>query len=124
MTVWYSQRAKIHTTHLLCDTVQRVIALAMVTNSTRDRNVGGRARDHLAVFVHVAHGDLNRRVVLSFDQTAGGSALPRHVKINKLTLHCVSIHCPGFSRMYWHTYVVVLHIGLGIGRASPNDTRN
>jgi hypothetical protein len=124
MTVWYSQRAKIHTAHLLCDTVQRVIALAMVTNSTRDRNVGGRARDHLAVFVHVAHGDLNRRVVLSFDQTAGGSALPRHVKINKLTLHCVSIHCPGFSRMYWHTYVVVLHIGLGIGRASPNDTRN
>lgn len=74
------------TAQVLRDTVERVVALALVADGATERNVGGLARDNLAILIHVGNGDLNRGVVLGLDEAAGGSTLARHVKINKLSL--------------------------------------
>ena len=100
----------IRTAHLLRNTVNRVVTLSLVTNGARDRNVRRRARNHLAVLVHVGHSDLDRGVVLGLHKAARGSALAGHVKIDKLTLFCVSTT---FIARVLFTYVFVLHVGSG-----------
>ena len=76
----------IRTAHLLRNTVNRVVTLSLVTNGARDRNVRRRARNHLAVLVHVGHSDLDRGVVLGRDEAVGRTALARDVEVDDLAL--------------------------------------
>lgn len=78
----------IRTAHLLAEAVERVVALTLVADRARDRDVGGLAGDDLAVLVDVGDGDLHRGVVLGLDETARGGTLAGHVKVNKLSLSC------------------------------------
>ena len=84
----------IRTAHLLAEAVERVVALTLVADRARDRDVGGLAGDDLAVLVDVGDGDLHRGVVLGLDQAAGRRALARHVQVNKVALRTRSVPRP------------------------------
>ena len=117
-------QSKIRTALLLADAVQRVVALTLVADRASDGDVGRLARDDLAVLVNVRDGDLDRGVVLGLHKAARGSALAGHVKIDKLTLFCVSTT---FIARALFTYVFVLHVGsgraVGGGRSASGPRR-
>ena len=92
-----ARQSVIRTTKVLANTVHRIVALALVAHSTADGNVGRRARDHLAVLVDVSHSNLDRSVVLGLNEAASGGTLAGHVKVDKLSLSCVS-NCPANKR--------------------------
>jgi hypothetical protein len=49
--------------------------------------VGSAAGDHAAVLVDVGDADLDRAVVLCFDQAAGCGALAGNVQVDEVTLY-------------------------------------
>lgn len=66
--------------------VQTVVALALITHEAAEGEVRVASDDHLAVLIHIRHGDLHRAVVLGLDQTAGGRTLARDVQVDEIAL--------------------------------------
>ena len=93
------RQSVIRTTKVLANAVQRVVTLALVAHSTADGDVGRRAGDHLAVLIHVSHGNLDRSVVLGLNETTSGGTLAGPVKVDKLSLFRVS-NCVTDRRWY------------------------
>jgi len=110
------------TTFLGSQSVQAVITFSLRSNKSTEGKVSVASNDHFSTFVDVANGDLNTRVILCFNQSASGSALSWHVKVNEVTLfesrkkeddqYFAFIKFPFVMNAFKHscTHSVVLHV--------------
>lgn len=74
------------TTFLLGETVQRVIALAKLSDEAGERKDGGLPGDHSSVGVNIGNGDLDGSMVLGLNDAASSGTLSGDVKVNKISL--------------------------------------
>ena len=80
--------ARILTSLLSSQPVERVVALTRLANVAREGESRRRALDETTVLVDVTDGDLDGSVVLGLDDAASGGALAGDVEVDEVTL-CV-----------------------------------
>lgn len=74
------------TSFFLGKSVQGVITFTKLSDEAGERKDGGLSRNHAAIGVNVGNSDLNGSMVLGLDDSASGSTLSGHVKVNKVSL--------------------------------------